>query len=168
MYAERDTLPPRQAVLFIISLDDYHRNDGNGRNRLMESRELLLTICRSSDFLHLPLVLIFNKADLFNHRLNDQPLSTCSAFENVPGKGDAEAVEDYKKRSLDTVTEVCVCGNELTASLNEPNIHELSAFLAVSRFPYIHTLFPLQNKIYKKSFFCALFFCSILFRVSNQ
>jgi GTPase SAR1 family protein len=99
-----------QAVLFIISLDDYHRNDGNGRNRLMESRELLLTICKSPDFLHLPLVLIFNKADLFNQRLNDKPLSTCSAFGSVPGKGEAEAVEDYKKRSLDTVTEYFVQG----------------------------------------------------------
>lgn len=99
-----------QAVLFIISLDDYHRNDGNGRNRLMESRELLLTICKSPDFLHLPLVLIFNKADLFNQRLNDKPLSQCSAFETVAGKGDAEPVEDYKKRSLDTVTDFFVQG----------------------------------------------------------
>jgi len=99
-----------QAVLFIISLDDYHRNDGNGRNRLMESRELLLTICKSPDFLHLPLVLIFNKADLFNQRLVDKPLSTCSAFASVAPKGDVESVDDFKKRSLDTVTDYFVQG----------------------------------------------------------
>lgn len=99
-----------QAVLFIISLDDYHRNDGNGRNRLMESRELLLTICKSPDFLHLPLVLLFNKADLFNEKLEKQPLSTCSAFESVAAKGGGESDEDYKKRSLDTVTEYFVQG----------------------------------------------------------
>jgi len=99
-----------QAVLFIVSLDDYHRNDGNGRNRLMESRELLLTICKSPDFLHLPLVLIFNKADLFNQGLEETPLSTCSAFERESAKGEVESAEAYKKRSLDTVTDYFVQG----------------------------------------------------------
>ena len=80
-----------KAVLYVVSLDDYHRNSNDGRNRLVESLELFRMVVGSPALAGLPFVLIFNKKDLFREKLKTCPLSTCSAF--VQG-GKADTQED--------------------------------------------------------------------------
>jgi GTPase SAR1 family protein len=50
-----------RAVLYVASLDDYHRNSKDGRNRLIESLELFRMVCGNAALAGLPFVLIFNK-----------------------------------------------------------------------------------------------------------
>ena len=55
-----------RAVLYVASLDDYHRNDAHGRNRLIESLELFKLVCGNPALAGLPFVLIFNKVQFSN------------------------------------------------------------------------------------------------------
>jgi len=50
-----------RAVLYVASLDDYHRNSKDERNRLIESLELFRMVCGNTALAGLPFVLIFNK-----------------------------------------------------------------------------------------------------------
>lgn len=88
-----------RAVLYVASLDDYHRNDAHGRNRLIESLELFKAVCGSPALSGLPFVLIFNKKDLFREKLKSCPLSTCSAFKK---DGKADTKEDNETHSAYT------------------------------------------------------------------
>jgi hypothetical protein len=114
-----------RAVLYVASLDDYHRNSKDGRNRLIESLELFKMVCGNPTLAGLPFVLIFNKVrkihivvlrlyafihiiinlsypqqDLFRAKIKEFPLSTCSAFKRG-GKADIKGENETDKAHAD-------------------------------------------------------------------
>jgi len=95
-----------QVVLYIVSLDDFHKEsrkekDGGEEstsNRLVESRTLFKDIVNSETMGSVPYVLIFNKTDLFAESLKTKPLSICPIFSKAEGQREGENFEEYTQR----------------------------------------------------------------------
>lgn len=95
-----------QVVLYIVSLDDFHKesrkekDDGteSTSNRLVESRTLFKDIVNSDTMGSVPYVLIFNKTDLFQESLKTKPLSVCPIFSKADGQRESENFEEYTTR----------------------------------------------------------------------
>ena len=62
-----------RVVLYIVNLADYDkfdsRKDGRAQNRLMENRKLFKDVCSDAGLAGYPVVLLFNKVDLFEEKL---------------------------------------------------------------------------------------------------
>lgn len=73
-----------RAVVFCIALSDYDQAWGHGSgpigNKMLASRDLFESIVRHPCFSDIPFVLLLNKYDVFEDKINQVPLTVCEWF----------------------------------------------------------------------------------------
>lgn len=74
-----------RAVIFCIALSDYDQmcsqgNDGTLCNKMLAGRDLFEGLARHPSFRDTPFILLLNKYDAFEEKINQSPLSACEWF----------------------------------------------------------------------------------------
>jgi hypothetical protein len=89
-------------VMYIVSLADYDNFEGKdlSKNVIMESRKLFKDVCADPRIIGKPVVLLFNKADLFAAKLEKTSFSACPEFKKTEDKREGESHEEYVKRCM--------------------------------------------------------------------
>ncbi|XP_038679991.1 extra-large guanine nucleotide-binding protein 3-like isoform X2 [Tripterygium wilfordii] len=89
-----------RAVIFCVALSDYDQmwdcGDGAPQNKMLASRDMFESLVRHSSFRDAPFILLLNKYDIFEGKINQVPLSTCEWFKDFnPLKPQANAAYYY-------------------------------------------------------------------------
>lgn len=83
------------AIIFVTSLSEFDQNllEDEGTNRMKESLTLFDEICNHRLFRNTPIIIFFNKTDLFERKLKDQDLSKW--FPEYKGGSDLRAAKQF-------------------------------------------------------------------------
>jgi len=83
------------AIIFCVALSEYDQKlyEDNTTNRMLESLKLFSDITNSRWFNNSPVILFFNKKDLFEKKITKVPLSVC--FKNYKGPDEFDPAVNY-------------------------------------------------------------------------
>lgn len=75
-----------RAVIFVVALSDYDQvwYDGSGvvHNRMKASRDIFESLIKHPSFKSIPFILLLNKYDILEEKINRVPLTVCDWFED--------------------------------------------------------------------------------------
>jgi len=93
------------ALIFCVAISEYDQKlqEDLLTNRMMESLKLFSDLTNSRWFANTPVILFFNKMDIFANKITKVPLNVC--FKNYKGANNVEEAGDYiQKQFLDQNT----------------------------------------------------------------
>ncbi|KAG2381587.1 hypothetical protein C9374_005971 [Naegleria lovaniensis] len=111
------------AVIFITSLNDFDMmlEEDKNTNRMHESMLLFREVCDLECFKEIPIIILFNKDDLFREKIQQSDLRV--AFSDYSGGHQYETARDFivnKFKSLNTRNNLMYC--HVTTATNTNNI----------------------------------------------
>jgi GTPase SAR1 family protein len=95
------------AVIFVISLADYDREDSKwSGNRFKSCLDTWIRLLNNVVMKKIPVFLLLNKEDLFHKKLEQIPLSTCPLLKHFRAKAGDESATAYYARCTNAVLQI--------------------------------------------------------------